>query len=205
MPNEYTTSTTKIALVTGGSRGIGRNTVVNLAKRGVHTIFTYHSHSTDAEAVVAAVREAGAQGIAPKLDARHFASFDGCVESVKDALAKFGATRLDFLVNNAGNNHHNMPFENATEEELDSIYKVHFKGVFFLTQKLLPLIHDGGRIINISTARNRVAGRRGPVYAAMKGAGEVRSRRRALELGPRRIAVNVGAPGPAATSFRRGV
>src|SRR5579863_7055067 len=115
MPKEYTTSTTKIALVTGGSRGIGRNTVASLAKRGVQTIFTYHSHSTDAEAVVAAV-DAGAQGIALQLDAGNVASFDAFVESVKDALATFGATRFDFLVNNAGNNHHNMPFEKATEQ-----------------------------------------------------------------------------------------
>src|SRR5271163_4941532 len=161
MTNVYTTSTPKIALVTGGSRGIGRNTVENLAKRGVHTIFTYNSHSMDAETVVAAVGEAGAQGIALQMDAGNVASFDAFIESVKDALAKLGATRFDFLVDNAGNNHHNMPFEKATEEELDSIYKVHFEGVFFLTQKLLPLINDGGRIINISTARTRVAGRGG--------------------------------------------
>ena len=204
MPTEHTTSTTKIALVTGGSRGIGRNTVESLAKRGVHTIFTYHSHSTDAEAVVAAV-DAGAQGIALQLDAGNVASFDAFVESVKDALAKLGATRFDFLVNNAGNNHHNMPFEKATEEELDSIYNVHFKGVFFLTQKLLPLINDGGRIINISTARTRVAGPGGAVYASMKGAVEVLSRHMALELGPRRIAVNVIAPGPVATDFSGGI
>ena len=165
MSNEYTTSTPKIALVTGGSRGIGRNTVVSLAKRGVHTIFTYHSHSVDADAVVAAVRDEGAQGIALQLDAGTVASFDTFVESVKSALAKLGATHFDFLVNNAGNNHRNMPFEKATEEELDSIYKVHFKGVFFLTQKLLPLINDGGRIINISTARTRIAGPGGAVYA----------------------------------------
>ena len=167
MTNEYSTSVPKIALITGGSRGIGRNTVVSLAKRGVHTIFTYHSHSADADAVVAAVRDAGAQAIALQLDAGNVASFDAFVERVKDALAKLGATRFDFLVNNAGNNHHNMPFEKATEEELDSIYKVHFKGVFFLTQKLLPLINDGGRIINISTARTRVAGPGGAVYASM--------------------------------------
>ncbi len=130
---------------------------MSLAKRGVHTIFTYHSHGADADAVVAAVRDAGAQGIALQLDAGTVASFDAFVESVKDALANLGATRFDFLVNNAGNNHHNMPFEKATEEEFDSIYNVHFKGVFFLTQKLLPLINDGGRIINISTARTRTA------------------------------------------------
>src|SRR5260370_21323356 len=107
MPNEYTTSTTKIALVTGGSRGIGRNTVVNLAKRGVHTIFTYHSHSTDAEAVVAAVRGAGGQGIALQLHAGNVASVDPLVASVKDAPGKRRATRVDFLVHKPANHHHN--------------------------------------------------------------------------------------------------
>src|SRR5580700_10286076 len=195
----------KIAIVTGGSRGIGRSTVENLARRGVSNVFTYHTHSTDAEAVVAAVKDAGAEVVALQLDAGNVASFDAFAESVKDALAKLGATRFDFLVNNAGNNHHNMPFEKATEEELDCIYKVHFKGVFFLTQKLIPLINDGGRIINISTARTRVAGPGGAVYASMKGAVEVLSRHMALELGPRRIAINVVAPGPVATDFSGGI
>ena len=205
MTNDYTTSTPKIALVTGGSRGIGRNTVESLAKRGVHTIFTYYSHSADAEAVVAAVRDAGAQGIALQLDAGNVASFDAFVESMKDALAKLGAPRFDFLVNNAGNNHRNMPFEKATEEEFDSVCNVHFKGVFFLTQKLLPLINDGGRIINISTARTRTSSPGGAVYASMKGAVEVLSRHLAKELGVRRIAVNVVAPGPVETDFSGGI
>jgi len=124
---------------------------------------------------------------------------------VKDALAKLGAARFDFLVNNAGNNHRNMPFEKATVQELDSVYNVHFKGVFFLTQKLLPLINDGGRIINISTARTRIGSPGGAVYASMKGALEVLSKHMALELGPRRIAVNVVAPGPVATDFSGGI
>jgi len=205
MTNDYTTSTPKIALVTGGSRGIGRNTVESLAKRGVHTIFTYYSHSADAEAVVAAVRDAGAQGIALQLDAGNVASFDAFVESVKDALAKLGAPRFDFLVNNAGNNHRNMPFEKATEEEFDSVCNVHFKGMFFLTQKLLALINDGGRIINISTARTRTSSAGGAVYASMKGAVEVLSRHLAKELGSRRIAVNVVAPGPVETDFSGGI
>src|SRR6202167_5937578 len=195
----------KIAIVTGGSRGIGRNTVESLARRGVNTIFTYHTHGTDAEAVVAAAKDAGAEAVDLQLDAGNIASFDAFVESVKDALSKLGATRFDFLVNNAGNSHRNMPFETATEEELDRIYKVHFKGVFFLTQKLLPLINDGGRIINISTARTRVAGPGGAVYASMKGAIELLSKHMALELGPRRIAVNVVAPGPVATDFSGGM
>jgi NAD(P)-dependent dehydrogenase (short-subunit alcohol dehydrogenase family) len=195
--------TSKIAIVTGGSRGIGRNIVESLARRGVDTIFTYHTHAADAETVIA--EAAAAKAVALQLDTGDVASFDAFVGSVKDALAKLGATRFDFLVNNAGNNHRNMPFEKATVEELDSIYNVHFKGVFFLTQKLLPLINDGGRIINISTARTRIASPGGAVYASMKGALEVLSKHMALELGPRRIAVNVVAPGPVATDFSGGV
>jgi NAD(P)-dependent dehydrogenase (short-subunit alcohol dehydrogenase family) len=196
---------TKIAIVTGGSRGIGRSTVESLATRGVHTIFTYHTHGTDARAVVAAAKDAGAEAIALQLDAANIASFGAFVESVKDSLAKLGATRFDFLVNNAGNSHRNMPFETATEEELDSIYNVHFKGVFFLTQKLLPLINDGGRIVNVSTARTRIAGPGGSVYASMKGAVEVLSKHMAKELGSRRIAVNVVAPGATETDFSGGI
>jgi NAD(P)-dependent dehydrogenase (short-subunit alcohol dehydrogenase family) len=206
MPTETDAMTLKkIAIVTGGSRGIGRNTVESLARRGVNTIFTYHTHGTDAEAVVAAVKDAGAEAVALQLDAGDIASFDAFVECVKDALSKLGATRFDFLVNNAGNSHRNMPFETATEEELDSIYNVHFKGVFFLTQKLLPLINDGGRIVNVSTARTRIAGPGGSVYASMKGAVEVLSKHMAKELGPRRIAVNVVAPGATETDFSGGI
>ena len=195
--------TSKIAIVTGGSRGIGRNIVESLARRGVDTIFTYHTHAADAETVIA--EAAAAKAVALQLDTGDVASFDAFVGSVKDALAKLGATRFDFLVNNAGNNHRNMPFEKATVQELDSIYNVHFKGVFFLTQKLLPLINDGGRIINISTARTRIASPGGAVYASMKRALDVVSKHMALELGPRRIAVNVVAPGPVATDFSGGI
>jgi NAD(P)-dependent dehydrogenase (short-subunit alcohol dehydrogenase family) len=195
--------TSKIAIVTGGSRGIGRNIVESLARRGVDTIFTYHTHAADAETVIA--EAAAAKAVALQLDTGDIASFEAFVGSVKGALAKLGATRFDFLVNNAGNNHRNMPFEKATVQELDSIYNVHFKGVFFLTQKLLPLINDGGRIINISTARTRIASPGGAVYASMKGALDVLSKHMALELGPRRIAVNVVAPGPVATDFSGGI
>src|SRR6202167_5311819 len=195
----------KIAIVTGGSRGIGRNTVESLARRGVNTIFTYHTHGTDAEAVVAAAKDAGAEAVALQLDAGNIASFGAFVEGVKDALAKLGATRFDFLVNNAGNSHRNMPFETATEEELDSIYNVHFKGVFFLTQKLLPLINDGGRIVNVSTARTRIAGPGGSVYASMKGAVEVLSKHMAKELGPRGVGFKVVAPEDTETDFSGGI
>lgn len=195
--------TSKIAIVTGGSRGIGRNIVESLARRGVDTIFTYHTHAADAETVIA--EAAAAKAVALQLDTGDVASFDAFVGSMKDVLAKLGATRFDFLVNNADNNHRNMPFEKATVQELDSIYNVHFKGVFFLTQKLLPLINDGGRIINIWTARTRIASPGGAVYASMKGALDVLSKHMALELGPRRIAVNVVAPGPVATDFSGGI
>jgi NAD(P)-dependent dehydrogenase (short-subunit alcohol dehydrogenase family) len=197
-------SDTRIAIVTGGSRGIGRNTVISLAERGVDSIFTYNARRDAAEEVVAAVREAGARAIALQLDTGDLRGFDGFVESVRKALAELGAERFDYLVNNAGNNHHNMPFEKATEEELDSIYNVHFKGVFFLTQKLLRLINDGGRIVNVSTARTRLASPGGAVYASMKGAVEVLTRFMALELGPRKIAVNTVAPGAVATDFSGG-
>jgi NAD(P)-dependent dehydrogenase (short-subunit alcohol dehydrogenase family) len=195
----------KIAIVTGGSRGIGRNTVESLARRGVHTIFTYHTHGIDADAVVAAVKDAGAEAIALELDVGNIASFDAFIECVKDALSELGASHFDFLVNNAGNSHRNMPFETATEEELNSIYNVHFKGVFFLTQKLLPLINDGGRIVNVSTARTRIASPGGSIYASMKGAVEVLSKHIAKELSPRRIAVNVVAPGATETDFSGGI
>jgi len=177
----------KIAIVTGASRGIGRNTVISLAERGVDSILTYNARRDSAEEVVAAVHEAGARAIALQLDTGDLRAFDGFVENVRNALAQLGAERFDYLVNNAGNNHHNMSFEKVTEEELDSIYNVHFKGVFFLTQKLLPLINDGGRIVNLSTARTRVASPGGAVYASMKGAVEVLTRSMALELGPRRL------------------
>ena len=204
MTNEYTTSTTKIAVVTGGSRGIGRNTVESLAKRGVDTIFTFTA-ITDAEAVVAEVKDAGRKALLynSTLEISHRSTLSSI--DVRDALSKLGATHFDFLVNNAGNNHRNMPFEKATEEEFDSVFNVHFKGVFFLTQKLLPLINDGGRIVNISTARTRTASAGGAVYASMKGAVEVLSRHMAKELGPRRIAVNVVAPGPVETDFSGGI
>lgn len=195
----------KIAIVTGGSRGIGRNTVISLAARGVDSIFTYNASGADAETLVAEAKAAGATAIAVQLNAGDIASFDGFVQKVKATLATLGAERFDYLVNNAGNSHRNMPFEKATEEELDNIYTVHFKGVFFLTQKLLPLMNDGGRIVNISTGRTRVTHEGGAVYASMKGAIEVLTRHLAKELGPRRIAVNTVAPGAVATDFSGGV
>ncbi|MGG3640209.1 SDR family NAD(P)-dependent oxidoreductase [Bacillus gobiensis] len=195
---------TKIAIVTGGSRGIGRSTVLSLANRGIDSIFTYNSNQEEAEKVVSLVRESGRNAIALQLDTGNVSTFDSFVQSIGRALKELGAERFDYLVNNAGISHHNA-FEKTTEEELDKLYEVHFKGVFFLTQKLLPLINDGGRIVNISTGLTRIAVPESGAYASMKGAVEVLTRYMAKELGPRGIAVNTVAPGAIATDFSGGM
>ncbi len=198
------TSSNKIAIVTGGSRGLGRNTVLSLAKRGISSIFTYNSNRADADKVVAAVNEIGAKAIALQLDTGKASEFDLFVQSVHKALADLGAQRFDYLVNNAGTSHH-APFEKVTADELDSLYNVHFKGVFFLTQKLLPLINDGGRIVNISSGLTRMTFPGSSAYGSMKGAVEVLTRYLAKELGPRGIVVNTVAPGAIATDFSGGM
>ena len=197
-------STAKIALVTGGSRGLGRNTVLHLARRGVRSIFTYHSNRAEADKVVAAASEAGGTAAALPLDTGKVSAFDAFVQAVTRALEGMGTDRFDFLVNNAGTSHH-APFDQVTEEDLDSLYHVHFKGVFFLTQKLLPLLRDGGRIVNVSSGLTRVSFPGSSAYASMKGAVEVLTRYLAKELGPRRIAVNTVAPGAVQTDFSGGI
>jgi NAD(P)-dependent dehydrogenase (short-subunit alcohol dehydrogenase family) len=197
-------SSAKIALVTGGSRGLGRNTVLNLAQRGVDSIFTYRSNQAEAEKVVSLVAQQGRKAIALSLDTGKVNTFDPFVQSVRKALAQLGSERFDYLVNNAGTSHH-ATFDKVTEEELDSLYQVHFKGVFFLTQKLLPLLNDGGRIINLSSGLTRIIMPGSAAYGSMKGAVEVLTKYMAKELGPRRIAVNVVAPGAIATDFSGGM
>jgi NAD(P)-dependent dehydrogenase (short-subunit alcohol dehydrogenase family) len=196
-------SESKIAIVTGGSRGIGRNTVLCLAKRGIRSIFTFNSNRAEADKVVALAAEAGAQAIALQLDTGNVGSFDGFVGQVGDALADMKAKRFDYLVNNAGISSA-ASLESITEAEMDALYNVHFKGVLFLTQKLLPLMNDGGRIVNISSGLARFAGRNRIGYGSMKAAVETLTRYMAMELGPRRIAANVVAPGPIATDFSGG-
>jgi NAD(P)-dependent dehydrogenase (short-subunit alcohol dehydrogenase family) len=192
-----------IAIVTGGSRGLGRSTVLALAKHGVRSIFTYHTNAIEADKVVASTRDAGTEAIALPLDTGSVGSFDAFVGRVREALRKVGAEHFDILVNNAGTSH-NQIIEKTTEQELDDIYNVHFKGVFFLTQKLLPLINDGGRIVNLSTGLTRFSHPGRASYASMKGAIEVLTRYLAKELGPRGIAVNTVAPGAIATDFSGG-
>jgi NAD(P)-dependent dehydrogenase (short-subunit alcohol dehydrogenase family) len=205
MPSAKTViSFDKIAIVTGGSRGLGRNTVLSLAKRGIDSIFTYNSNQAEAEKVVGLVAEEGRKAVALQLDTGNVSVFDPFLQSVRTALAELGAERLDYLVNNAGISHH-AAFDKTTEEELDSLYNVHFKGVFFLTQKLLPLINDGGRIVMVSTGLTRISLPGSAPYASIKGAIEVLTRYLAKELGPRRIAVNTVAPGAIATDFSGGM
>ncbi|WP_323992917.1 SDR family oxidoreductase [Nguyenibacter sp. L1] len=194
----------KIALVTGGSRGLGRNIVLNLARRGVDAIFTYHADRAAAEQVAALAAEAGRRAVALQLDAGDTAGFGDFVQDVRQALAGLGAQRFDYLVNNAGTSHHDS-IENTTEDAFDALYRVHLKGVFFLTQKLLPLINDGGRIVNISSGLTRVIMPGRAPYGTMKGAVEILTRYMAKELGPRRIAVNVVAPGAIETDFSGGL
>jgi NAD(P)-dependent dehydrogenase (short-subunit alcohol dehydrogenase family) len=194
----------KIAIVTGGSRGLGRSTVVSLARRGVDSIFTYHANRAEAEKVVGLVAEAGRKAVALQLDTGDVRALDPFVAEVRQALAELGADRFDYLVNNAGTSLHKA-FVQTTEEELDRLYNVHFKGVFFLTQKLLPLLGDGGRIVNISSGLARFTNPGSSAYGSMKGAVEVLTRYLAKELGPRGIAVNTVAPGAIATDFSGGM
>lgn len=193
----------KIAFVTGGSRGLGRATVEALAARGVWSIFTYHSAGAAAEEVVAAVAKAGARAVALPLDTGEAAAFPAFVETFRQALAEWGAAGFDYLVNNAGTGHY-APLSNVTEEDFDALYRVHVKGVFFLTQRLLPLMRDGGRIVNVSSGLTRFSFAGSAAYASMKGAVEVMTRYFARELGERGIAANTVAPGAIATDFGGG-
>lgn len=194
----------RIAIITGGSRGLGRNTAVSLARRRVVTIFTYKSARAEAERVAAEIAELGCTAIPLQLDVGDVGAFDVFVTQVHEALAGLGATHFDYLVNNAGISHHNS-LEKTTEDELDTLYRVNFKGVFFLTQKLLPLIRDGGRIVNVSSGLARIIVPGSAAYGALKGAIEVLTRYQAKELGPRGIAVNAVAPGAIQTDFSGGM
>jgi NAD(P)-dependent dehydrogenase (short-subunit alcohol dehydrogenase family) len=197
------TTPNPIALVTGGSRGLGRSTVLSLARRGVQIVFTYRSNLAEAKQVELLARESGAKAMGLQLDTGDVAGFDDFVVRFREALQQLGAERFDFLVNNAGNSHNEL-FEKTTEAELDELYQVHFKGVFFLTQKLLPLLNDGGRIVNLSTGLTRMTHPGRASYASMKGAIEILTRYLAKELGPRGITVNAVAPGAIATDFSGG-
>ena len=194
-------STNKIALITGGSRGLGRNMAKHLAAKGHDVIITYNSKKDEAEEVVREIEAQGRKGAALKLDVGDIKSLAGFVSEVSLLLkSKFGAERFDFLINNGGMGG-SIPFTTATEDDVDRFYNVHYKGVFFLTQYALPILNDGGRIVNLSTGTTRFANPGYSIYASMKSAIETLTRYLAKDLGPRRITVNVVAPGPVETDF----
>jgi NAD(P)-dependent dehydrogenase (short-subunit alcohol dehydrogenase family) len=197
-------SDSKIAIVTGGSRGIGRNTVLCLARRGIRSIFTYKSNRAEADKVVSLAAEAGPRAVALQLDAGDTTAFDGFTAEVRLALAGLGAERFDYLVNNAGTSS-SASLQTITEAEMDTLYNVHFKGVLFLTQRLLPLMNDRGRIVNISSGLARFAMPNRVGYGPIKAAVEALTRFMAVELGPRGITANVVAPGAIATDFSGGI
>ncbi|WP_437834592.1 SDR family NAD(P)-dependent oxidoreductase [Sorangium sp. So ce1153] len=199
-----TSKRSTVALITGGNRGLGKSMALHLAERGVGVVITYRGNAAEAAEVVKEIEAKGGKAAALALDVANTRGFDAFVEAVRAELGgKFGRDRLDFLVNNAGIGAH-ASFAETTEEQFDALVNVHLKGTFFLTQKLLPLIADGGRILNISSGLARLTLPGYAAYAAMKGGVEVLTRYLAKELGPRKISVNVLAPGAIETDFGGG-
>lgn len=196
--------TRKLALITGGSRGLGKNGAITLSKKGIDVILTYNSKKEEAEATVKEIEANGGKAVAIQLNVADVKGFTSFAEQVKDVLQHtWNRDHFDFLVNNAGTGLHKS-FAETTEEDFDALVNIHFKGVFFLTQKMLPMIADGGSIINVSTGLARFVSPGYSAYAAMKGAIETLTRYQAKELGSRGIRVNVIAPGAIETDFGGG-
>lgn len=194
----------KIALITGGSRGLGQNAALKLAQKGINIILTWHSKEQEAQAVVAQIQALGARAVALQLDVGDSSRFDAFAGRVRETLQEvWQRDSFDYLFNNAGTGLY-TPFADTTEAQFDQLVNVHFKGPFFLTQKLLPLIADGGRILNVSSGLARFTLPGSGAYAAVKGAMEVLTRYQAKELGARGIAVNILAPGAIETDFGGG-
>ncbi|WP_019341418.1 SDR family NAD(P)-dependent oxidoreductase [Stutzerimonas stutzeri] len=194
----------KLALITGTSRGLGRSAALHLAAQGVDIIGTYHSKAEEAQAVAEEIERLGARALMLQLDVSDSASFDTFAARLRDALPKrFGRQDVDFLVNNAGIGE-TASFAETSEAQFDLMMNIHLKGPFFLTQTLLPLIADGGRILNVSSGLARFSLPGYSAYAAMKGGIEVLTRYQARELGARGISVNVLAPGAIETDFGGG-
>ncbi|MEM9219574.1 MAG: SDR family oxidoreductase [Cyanobacteria bacterium P01_F01_bin.150] len=197
--------TDKIALITGGSRGLGRSTALHLAKKGVGVILTYLSRSPEADDVVTEIERSGGKAVALQLDTGDTAQFVAFTERIAQTLQQeWGRQSLDYLVNNAGIGIH-ASFADTTEDQFDALVNIHLKGVFFLTQHLLPLIENGGSIVNLSSGLARFSLPGYAAYGTMKGAVEVLTRYLAQELGPRSITVNAIAPGAIETDFGGGV
>jgi NAD(P)-dependent dehydrogenase (short-subunit alcohol dehydrogenase family) len=189
-----------ISLVTGGSRGLGRSAALNIARKGGDVVLTYLDNREAADATVADITALGRKAIALRLDTGKVADFAGFADRLRVTLRTWQRDTFDNLVNNAGHGEV-ASFGETTEAQFDKLVDVHFKGVFFLTQKLLPLIADGGRIVNLSTGLTRVSSPGWSAYAAVKGAVEILTVYMARELGYRKIAVNVVAPGAIETDF----
>jgi NAD(P)-dependent dehydrogenase (short-subunit alcohol dehydrogenase family) len=197
-------SKNKIALVTGGSRGLGRNMAIAIAKKGIDVVLTYHSKQDEANAAVAEIESMGQKAAALQLNTGDTKSFDTFFAQLSTTLKDhFGAEHFDFLINNAGIGI-NKSFAETSEDDFDTLMNIHFKGVFFLTQKALSLINDGGRIVNLSTGLARFTSPGYSAYASMKGGVETLTKYMAKELGPRGIAVNIVAPGAIETDFGGG-
>ncbi|GBL57297.1 NAD(P)-dependent dehydrogenase (short-subunit alcohol dehydrogenase family) [Pseudomonas citronellolis] len=195
----------KIALITGASRGLGRNAALHLAEAGVDIIGTYRSQADEARIVADEIEQHGARVRMLPLDVADSASFSDFAQRVESVLKEhFGCPQFDYLVNNAGIGIH-AAFAETTEAQFDQLLNIQLKGPFFLTQKLLPLLADGGRILNVSTGLTRFALPGYAAYAAMKGAMEVLTRYQAKELGGRGISVNILAPGAIETDFGGGL
>ena len=193
-----------LALITGGSRGLGRSTAQSLAGKGADAIITYHSRPDAAAEVVALIQAAGGRAAALQLDIAALASFPTFIDTLTHTLHQtFARDTFDYLVNNGGSGLA-KPIAATTQTDFDLMMNIHLKGVFFLTQTLLPLIADGGRIINVSSGLTRTSFPGSAAYAMMKGGLEVFTRVLAKELGARRITVNTVAPGAIATDFNGG-
>ncbi|GAB2545836.1 SDR family oxidoreductase [Spirosoma aerophilum] len=205
MENTALSTRTKIALVTGGSRGLGKNMALSLAKKGIDVILTYHSKQDEAQAVVTQIEQMGQKAASLQLNTGDVKSFDTFLGQLTQVLTTtFDTDRFDFLINNAGTAGRTAIVE-TSEEDFDGLMNIHLKGVFFLTQKSLPLLNDGGRIINISTGLTRFTTPGTAIYATMKGAIETLTMYLAKELGPRGISVNTVAPGAIETDFGGGM
>lgn len=200
-----TLNSNKVALVTGGSRGLGRDMAIQLAKKNFDVIITYNSNKAAADKVTQEISATGRKAIALQLDVAKSSSYDVFVSMVKDKLkSDFGTDTLHTLVNNAGTGLY-APFESTTEEQFDNLVNIHLKSAYFLTQKLLPIFSVGGSIINISSGLARFSNPNYSAYAMMKAGIESLTRYQALELGPRKIRVNTVAPGAIETDFGGGI
>ena len=194
----------KIALVTGGSRGLGKNMAIALAKKGIDVVLTYNINKEAADAVVSEIQSLGRKAFALQLNTSDIKQFDNFIKGLTALLQEeTGSTGFDFLINNAGTALY-APIGDTTEEQMDAIYNIHYKGTFFLTQKSLPFINSGGGIVNISSGLARIIMPGSSVYGSLKAAIETLTRYQAKELGERKIRVNVVAPGAIETDFGGG-